>query len=120
MSAAKVHKILSDFNQIQRITKSHVNEIKYYGQHSPGTSRLTSLFQRRKTAVVLANPVVRWKNKKHKAKPKSKSRKRRIKYAKGETKQISVLPRFQQQQGMISITTSQAYDDYFPQQSYST
>lgn len=86
MPAVKVHKILSDFNQIQRFTKSYVNEIKYYGQHSPGTSKPTSLFQRRKTAVVLANPVVRWKNKKHKAKPKSKSRKRRIKYTKGEAK----------------------------------
>lgn len=37
-----------------------------------------------------------------------------------QKKKISVLPRFQQQQGMISITTSQSYDDYFPQQSYST
>lgn len=74
-----VHEILSDFNEIVTFTKSYVNEIKYYGQHNPGTTKLTSLFLSRKTALVLANPEVRWKNKKKQhAKPKIKAEKEEL------------------------------------------
>lgn len=73
----KVHEILSEFNQILRFTKHYVISIKYHEQYSPRT-KLTSLFLRRKTALVLANPGVRWKNKKQNAKSKIKAEKKEL------------------------------------------
>ena len=97
-------------------TKSYLNSIKYHGQYRPEASKMTSLLLKRKIALVLLWSEGKRKNKTPNQEQKEKS-KDQIYVRRDRTNlHLAQAPTAASCEGLgNSITTRQAYNNYFPE-----